>query len=80
MSRKTCDPDARARELLHLIGLARRCLQLRGATPDEQAYWLAEIGRASAELQAIHAPEPGARPAVVRAAEPEPLLATSDAA
>lgn len=56
MSRTTKSPAQRARELLHFIGLADRCLELPGAAGD-RAYWQAEIERAWRELRALYPAE-----------------------
>jgi hypothetical protein len=45
--------EHRARELLNLLGLARRCLDLPGLSRAERAEWHAEIERSRGELRAL---------------------------
>lgn len=46
-------PEHRARELLNLLGLARRCLDLPSVSAAERAEWAEEIGQARGELRAL---------------------------
>lgn len=54
----TLSDEERVRGLLHLLGLARHCLYLPAATPEERDYWRAEIQQALGQLAEIFLSDP----------------------
>lgn len=45
--------EYRVRQVLNLIKLTQRCLELPGTTPAERAQWVAEVERAKSDLRLI---------------------------
>ena len=49
----TKTPEHRARELLNLATMARRCQELPGLSDDDRTHWALEAERARAELDVL---------------------------